>query len=176
MSTIGVECNADKYFFGRLLQDKRLIRKERNDLEVIKGVAVRSKGNFSIGIIDVDKNKKIPGEFIEIYRNDNTQIYKHYQHCQFLILIGPRQFEHWIGAFLRKNNNSVMDFGFNTFDDFMENSKTLKPENEDRFKNLMNFVFENIYDGENHILHLKKQLEYLIEKKYQFNIEEFQKL
>ena len=36
MSIVGVECNADRYFFGRLLNDKKLIRKERNDIEVIR--------------------------------------------------------------------------------------------------------------------------------------------
>ena len=74
MSIVGVECNADRYFFGRLLDNKNLIRKERNDSEVIKGVSVRSKGNFSIGIIDIDKNKKIPSDFIIISKNDNTKI------------------------------------------------------------------------------------------------------
>jgi hypothetical protein len=40
----------------------------------------------------------------------------------------------------------------------------------------MNFVFGSFQTDENHISKLKKQLEYLIDKKYQFNIEEFQNL
>jgi hypothetical protein len=176
MSIIGVECNADRYFFGRLLNDNRLIRKERNDIEVIRGVSERSRGNFSIGIIDVDKDKKIPNNFAKIDENENTQIFKHNQNCQFLILIGPRQFEHWINEYLKIKNGSVIDFGFTTFDDFMQSSKTISPEKEDRFKNVMNFVFENFNEDQNHILKLKIQLEYILEKKYQFNIDEFQNI
>ena len=176
MNIVGVECNADRYFFGRLLNDKKLIRKERNDIEVIKGVCIRSKGNFSIGIIDVDKDKKIPNDFTRIYEDANTQIFKHNQNCQFLILIGPRQFEHWINEYLRLKNSSVIDFGFSTFDDFMQNSKIISPEKEERFKNVMNFVFENFNEDENHILKLKLQLEYILEKKYHFNIGEFQNI
>lgn len=173
MSIVGVECNADRYFFGRLLNDKKLIRKERNDIEVINGVAIRSKGNFSIGIIDVDKNKKIPSSFDEIYKDDNSLIIKHNSNCQFIVLIGPRQFEHWINAFLRIKESNVENFGFENFNDFMEHSKSLKPEYDERFKSLMNFVFENLNEDGNHILKLKKQLEYIIDKKYQFNINEF---
>ena len=92
MSLIG-ECNADRYFFGRLLENKNIIRKERNDLEVINGVANKSKGNFSIGIIDVDKQKKLPTEFEIIFENNNSNIYKHKTNFQFLILVGPRQME-----------------------------------------------------------------------------------
>lgn len=176
MSIVGVECNADRYFFGRLLENKNLIRKERNDREVINGVFVRSKGNFSIGIIDIDKEKKIPKEFEKIDENETTQIFKHNTNCQFIILIGPRQFEHWINIFLRNKENCVENFGYESFNDFMEHSKSLKPEFDKRFKGIMDFVFEKINEDENHILKKKKQLEYILEKKYQFNIDEFQNI
>ena len=58
----------------------------------------------------------------------------------------------------------------------MQKSKSLKPENDERFKNLMNFVFGSFQTDGNHISKLKNQLEYLIDKKYQFKIEEFQNL
>jgi uncharacterized phage-like protein YoqJ len=173
MKLIGVECWADKYFFERLLNDKSLIRKESGDDAVINGVAIRSKGNFSIGIIDVDKDKKIPNDFSKIHENENTQIYKHITNCQFLILIGPRQFEHWINEYLKIKDNKVEDFGFVSFVEFMKQSKSLKPENDERFRNVLNFVFENFNVDENHILKLKSQLEYIIEKKYQFDINTF---
>jgi hypothetical protein len=176
MKLVGVECWADKYFFERLLNDKSLIRKESGDDAVINGVVVRSKGNFSIGIVDIDKDKKIPNSFAKIHENDNTQIFKHNENCQFLILIGPRQFEHWINEYLKNKNSAVEDFGFINFVDFMKNSKSLKPESDERFKNLINFVFDNFNEDENHILKLKKHLEYIIEKKYQFNIDEFQNI
>ncbi|MES2747467.1 MAG: hypothetical protein V4648_03760 [Bacteroidota bacterium] len=173
MSVVGVECNADRYFFGRLLNDKNQIRKEKNDSGVIDGIVKRSGDSFRIGIIDVDKNKKIPANFNEVYNDVNTQIFKHNINCQFLILIGPRQFEHWINAFLRLKDGNIEDFGFDNFNDFMEHSKSLKPENDQRFKNVMDFVFDNLNADENHILKLKKQLEYILDKKYQFNIDEF---
>ncbi len=173
MKLIGVECWADKYFFERLLNDKSLIRKESGDDAVINGVVIRSKGNFSIGIIDIDKDKKIPNDFVKIQANENTQIFKHNTNCQFLILIGPRQFEHWINEFLKFKDNKVEDFGFVSFVEFMKQSKSLKPENNERFRNLINFVFEKLNEVENHILKLKSQLEYIIEKKYQFDITAF---
>ena len=43
MKLIGVECWADKYFFGRLLNDKNLIRKEKNKQEVIKELLLEAK-------------------------------------------------------------------------------------------------------------------------------------
>lgn len=176
MKLIGVECWADMYFFGRLINDKSLIRKESGDDAVIDGVSIRSKDNFSIGIVDVDKNKKIPPSFKSIYQDNNSQIFKHSEKCQFLILIGPRQFEHWVNEFLKSRNSSVEEFGFSNFVEFMQKSKSLKPENDDRFKNLMNFVFRSFQTDGNHISKLKNQLEYLIDKKYQFKIEEFQNL
>jgi hypothetical protein len=38
---------------------------------------------------------------------------------------------------------------------------------------VINFVFENLNEDENHILKLKSQLEYIIEMKYQFDITAF---
>ncbi|KFF17018.1 hypothetical protein [Chryseobacterium sp. JM1] len=176
MSIIGVECNADRYFFGRLLNNKGLIRKERNDTEVIKSVAVKSKGNFSVGIIDIDKNKKIPKNFNLIYENNHTKIFKHTENCQFLIAIGPRQFEHWINEFLKNKNINVEDFDFESFDKFMQTSKSLKPEMDIRFKNIIDVVIQNYDTDDNHILTLKKHLEYIIETKYHFSITEFNKI
>jgi uncharacterized membrane protein len=173
MKLVGVECWADKYFFGRLLNDKNLIRKESGDDAVIDGVTKRSKDSFSVGIVDIDKGKKIPTSFTKIHENENTIIFKHNINCQFLILIGPRQFEHWINEYLKVKKSSVEAFGFTNFVDFMKISKSLRPENDERFKNVINFVFANFNNDENHILKLKMHLEYIIEKKYQFNIEEF---
>jgi hypothetical protein len=57
----------------------------------------------------------------------------------------------------------------------MKHSKSLKPENDERFKNVINFVIDNFQETENHILKLKIQLDYIIEKRYDFNIDEFLK-
>lgn len=136
MKLIGVECWADKYFFGRLINDSNLIRKEKNKQEVLKGVLERSKGNFSIGIIDIDDdNQKING-FDKIFESENLKILKHNIKHQFLILIGPKEFENWIEEYLNSRNVKVIDFGFIDFNEFKKKSKTLKPENDERFNKL----------------------------------------
>ncbi len=136
MKLIGVECWADKYFFGRLINDSNLIRKEKNKQEVLKGVLERSKGNFSIGIIDIDDdNQKING-FDKIFESENLKILKHNIKHQFLILIGPKEFENWIEEYLNTRNVKVIDFGFIDFNEFKKKSKTLKPENDERFNKL----------------------------------------
>ncbi|MEL1246204.1 hypothetical protein AAEO56_18160 [Flavobacterium sp. DGU11] len=173
MRFIGVECFADQYFFGRLIMNKDFIRKERNDTEVIRGITERGRDNFSIGIIDIDKNKKIPAGYIEVFTSDNTTIYKHQVNCQFLMLVGPRQFEHWIKKFLTDSDKKAEDFGYDDFNDFMEDSKSLKPEKSYRFKSVMDFVFENYEANDNHIHLMKKHLDYLIDKQYKFDKDEF---
>lgn len=90
-----------------------------------------------------------------------------------MILVGPRQFEHWINEYLKGKEVSVENFGFTIFNDFMETSKSIKPEANEKFKNVIDYIFSTYKDEENHILKLKRQLEYILEKKYQFNIEEF---
>ena len=155
MRVVGVECNADRYFFGRLLGNKNLIRKERNDFEVIQSVVLRSKGNFSVGIIDIDKNKKIPSTFLSIYQDKNTTIYKGKDNFHFLFAIGPRQFEHWIGELLKINKINITEFGFNNFDEFMKVSKSLNPENDGNFKKVIDKIFELYWMDDNHILKLK---------------------
>lgn len=173
MSLVGVECNADRYFFGRLLENKNIIRKERNDFEVINGVANKSRGNFSIGIIDVDKQKKLPTEFQVIFENDNSKIYKHITNFQFLILVGPRQLEHFLNEFLRTENKEITEFGFTDFNHFMETSKSLKPEMNVNFKCVIDFIIDNFANNNNHINTLKKQINFIIEEKYNFRIEDF---
>lgn len=176
MRFVGVECFADQYFFGRLIQNKDFIRKEKNDTEVIRGITERGKDNFLIGIIDIDKNKKIPAEYVEVFTSDNTTIYKHQVNCQFLMLVGPRQFEHWIKKFLTDCDKSAEDFGYDDFNEFMEDSKSVSPQKSGRFKSLMDFVFENYKTNDNHIHLMKKHLDYLIEKQYDFDKDEFLKI
>ncbi len=176
MATVGVECNADRYFFAKLLGDKSLIRKEKNDKGVIDGIVKRSRDNFRIGIIDVDKNKKVPNDFKEIYADGNLRCLKREGMCQFLFLIGPIQFEHWINSFLKIQNKGVVDFGFENFEEFMQRSKTSTPENDSRFVALIDYVLKECLNSDNHIRKVKLQLEYLVEKKYEFELKEFVKI
>lgn len=172
---ISVECNADRYFFGRLLNNKPLIRKERNDTEVIRSFERRGEC-LGIGIIDIDKGKKRPNDFEIIYDEEFTQIYKHKKRFQFLILLGPRQLEHWIGKYLDEQNKKIEDFGFKNFNHFMETSKTRKPEENEHFKFVIDFVLNNYDKSKNHIKNLKKRLEYIIQEEYRFDIQVFNNL
>ncbi|OYQ42261.1 hypothetical protein [Flavobacterium aurantiibacter] len=176
MAVIGVECNADRYFFAKLLGNKGLIRKEKNESEVIKGIVQRSKDSFRIGIIDEDKNKRIPADFKEIYKDANSRCFKREEKFQFLFLIGPRQFEHWINSFLIKRNKDVSAFEFESFEEFMQKSKSVTPENDSRFAELIDYVLEEHASFDNHVLKVKLQIEYLLEKKFEFEIKEFVKI
>jgi hypothetical protein len=51
---VRVECWADNYFFGKLLQNKSLIRKENAKSRVLESVLLKSGDTFAIGIVDHD--------------------------------------------------------------------------------------------------------------------------
>lgn len=176
---IGVECWADKFFFERLLSDKKVIRKEKNKNEVLKSIIERSKGNFSIGIVDEDdkeiefylkdavvERKVEIGDFIEVIKLKNAS--------HFIVQLKPKEFEKWIEVFVKDLGKTIGDFGYENIQDFMAESKSL-PEKllrTDRFLKIMNFVFQHLEDSENHILKAKRILKYLVEKKYQADINE----
>lgn len=176
MSLIGVECNADRYFFGRLFNNKNIIRKEKNDVAVIKGVFENSKGNFSLGIIDIDKNIRIRKEVELLFEIDNYKIIKDKENYQFIILVGPRQLEHFLYKFIEIEEKKIENFGFDNFNHFMEISKSFKPELNQNFKSVIDFIIKNYSKSDNYILKLKKQIDYIIKERYNFNIEEFNKI
>ncbi|MBK7882567.1 MAG: hypothetical protein IPJ81_01035 [Chitinophagaceae bacterium] len=184
---IGVECWADYYFFSKLLLDEKLIRKEKNKQEVVKGIIERSKGGFSIGIVDHDnedlisyiKKKYKVGSKNEceiensVLICDEINIVKIKNHPYFIIQLLPNEFENWIIRFLENNcNKSLTEFGYTNFEEFKNDSKVIYERliNNEKFITLIRFVLKSQADSENYINKLKIILEYLIEKNYSVDI------
>ena len=175
---IGVECWADKLFFERLLNNKKIIRKEKNKNEVLKSITVRSKGNFSIGIVDKD-NREIGFYFKEniveriVKIDDYLEVVKLKNYAHFIIQLKPKEFERWIEVFISLLGKSLEAFGYLNIQEFMKDSKSLpeKLERNQKFQSVMNCVFENLSKFDNHILKTQKILNYLVENKYNADIE-----
>lgn len=172
-----VECWADRYFFGSLLNDFDLIRKEKNKNEVIKAITTRVKDNFLIGIIDEDKKDILTNpnlkEFELLKTNKNLKIYKHKINFQFIFALSPIAFETWLLEFIKLQNKTIQDFKYSDFDNFLQETKNESIHKVERFKNIIKYVLQNYSETENHINYTKKYLDYLLEKKYDFNIDTF---
>lgn len=177
-SLICVECHADRYFFGRLVNDTNLIRKEKNKNEVIKAITQRVKDQFIIGVVDEDRSDllkdKSLSSFELILEEDECKIYKHKNNCQFIFVLRPNEFEMWLNDFLKLKNKTIKDFGYSGLEEFTKKeSKSIKPESYPRFKEVITFVIDSHSEDVNFIHKMKKKLEYLIEKKYTFDKNEF---
>lgn len=177
---IGVECWADSYFFGRLLADKSLIRKEKTKSEVFKSLRERSKGQFSVGIVDSDNDAIttfLAGFEIE-YRlkfGDEIELFKFKGYPYFIIQLSPKEFENWIASFLEKQLGKQQQwakFNYSSLKDFTNDCKVVpeKLQTNERFKTLMDFVFENYSKTDNHINTIKKILLYLLDNCYSVDI------
>ena len=176
-SIVCVECWADRYFFGSLLNDFDLIRKEKNKNEVIKAITKRVKDSFLIWIIDQD-NKDIllnPNlkEFELIKTDKNIKIYKHKINFQFIFALSPTAFESWLNEFIKLQYQTLQDFDYTNFDSFLQETKNESIHKVERFKNIIKYVLKNYSKTDNHINFTKKHLDYLLEKKYQFDINTF---
>ncbi len=176
---IGVECWADYYFFGRLLNDSKIIRKEKNKNEVLKSITERAKGSFSVGVVDHDKKELTVylketeiegmvtiGEYIHVSKFAGS--------IQFVIELKPVEFEIWINEFLKTEGKSVADFGYESLKEFIEESKSIYEVllSKPRFIKLMDFIFEHYKNSDNHIRKIKLILEYLLKNRYQADINE----
>jgi hypothetical protein len=172
-----VECWADRYFFGQLLNDFQIVRKEKNKNEVIKAITERVGDKFLIGIVDEDRKDtlKIPKlkDFKLLKTDRNHSIYKHKINFQFIFVLFPVAFESWLFEFLKSQNKSLEDFDYNDFETFKKEVKSESIHKVEKYKNIVSFVIKSYKNSDNHIHTIKKQLEYLIEKKYQFNEIEF---
>lgn len=177
---IRVECWADFYFFGRLLENKELIRKEKNKPEVFKSIKDRSRGEFSIGIVDSD-NESIDG-YIKGFEVEyrlafcaEVELYKLRDFHYYIILLSPKEFESWIVRFIENDcQRKLSEFGYDDFKAFTIDSKVIyeKLVQNEKFKNILDFVLQNLGNSDNHIRKLKLILQYLIEKKYMVDINE----
>jgi len=177
---IRVECWADFYFFGKLLLNKELVRKEKNKPEVFKSIKERSRGEFSIGIVDSDNEDialYIKGFEIEcrIQYCEEVELIKLKDHHYYILQLSPVEFEKWIIKFIEEDcNKSLSDFGYNNIKEFAEDSKVI-PErlmSNEKFIEVIKFVLKNCELSDNHINKMKKILGYLIEKNYNVDINE----
>ena len=177
---IAVECWADKYFFGKLLTNEALIRKEKNKSAVIQSILKRSNGNFSVGIID-DDNEQIEnylrGFEIEKRLNicEEIELIKIYNEPYFILQLSPKRFEKWIVKFIEENCNKELNtFGYNSVKEFDDDSKVIEEKlvNNPQIVGLFKFVLDNYKNTDNHIRKMKQVLEYLIEHPYEFDINE----
>ncbi len=177
---IRVECWADNYFFGKLLADNSLIRKEKNKAEVLKSIKVRSKGIFSIGIVDNDNDAIEPflkGFEIEerFFVCEEIEIIKIKDYSYYILQLYPKEFERWIVKYIEVNcGKRLKDFGYNSYKDFETDTKVIydRLNKNERFLDLMNYVLNNCDKTENHVRKIKKVLKYLIEYTYEVDINE----
>ncbi len=179
-SSIRVECWGDNYFFGRLLEDKSLIRKEKNKAEVFKSIRERAKGIFSICIVDNDGDNIEPFlGVLEIEERfflcDEIEIIKIKEKPYFILQLFPKEFEKWIERYINEDCGLDLEvFGYKDFKEFEKDSKVI-PErlnSNKRFIDLINFVLGDCDKTENHISKTKKILKYLLEHTYQADINE----
>jgi hypothetical protein len=179
-SSIRVECWGDNYFFGRLLENKSLIRKEKNKSEVFKSIKERAKGVFSICIVDNDGDTIEP--FIKpleieerFFLCDEIEIIKVKDKPYFILQLFPKEFEKWIKKYITNHSNkTLVDFGYNTYKEFEEDSKVISERlnHNKKFIALIDFVLNSCDETENHISKTKRVLKYLIEHTYQADINE----
>ncbi len=181
-SSIRVECWGDNYFFGRLLENKSLIRKEKNKAEVFKSIKERdrTKGTFSICIVDNDGDAIEP--FLKpleiedrIFVCEELEIIKVKDKPYFILQLFPKEFEKWIEKYITKHSEkNLLDFGYTSYKEFEEDTKVIseKLNNNKRFIALIDFVLKNCEETENHINKTKRVLKYLIEHTYQADINE----
>ncbi|WP_294300074.1 hypothetical protein [uncultured Chryseobacterium sp.] len=176
---IAVECFADKYFFGKLLQNEKRIRKEKNKNEVIKAFE-KVKGAFLIGIVDEDRKELLldPNlkSFEKIKEGRSFKIYKDKTKYHFIFALCPKAFEDWIYQFLKCQNKELSEFGYINFESFMKETKSEQIDKEIKYKNLVKHVIQTYPDSDNHIKEFKIHIDYLLTETYQFNLEKFKNL
>jgi hypothetical protein len=171
MSLIGVECWCDNYFFGKLLCNDKIIRKEKNKNAVIAGLR-KSKDRVAIGIIDHDDDDELPNkilqDFVQIFNSENTSVYKHNAFFQFVFILKPYALEKWLLQYLLNENVNISEFGYTSVKEFIIDSKNCNTNMTSNFKNLISFILENYHKTSNHINLIKQQLDYILENKFNF--------
>lgn len=177
--SVAVECFADKYFFGKLLQNEKCIRKEKNKNEVIKAFE-RVRGEFLIGIVDEDRkdlllNPNLKG-FVKLKEGKSFKIYKDKTKYQFIFALCPKAFEDWISQFLEYQNKNLLEFDYTDFESFKRETKSEQIHKEIKYKNLVKHILQTYPNSDNHIKEFKIHIDYLLTETYQFNLNKFKNL
>ena len=175
---IGVECWADAYFFGRLIKQNELIRKEKNKPEVFKSIFDRSKDSFNIGIVDND------GEKIESFLREYVieqrvsiggfgEVLKIAGKPWFIIQLAPVEFENWVAKFLDGFcERKLVDFGYGNIKEFCADSKVTQDKllRKEKLLGVFNYVLQEFEKTDNYIKQTKRILEYLVNSNYQADL------
>ncbi|HAO05497.1 MULTISPECIES: hypothetical protein [Chryseobacterium] len=176
---VAVECFADKYFFGKLLQNEKRIRKEKNKNEVIKAFE-RVKGEFLIGIVDEDRKDLLLNpnlkSFEKIKEGNSFKIYKDKTKYQFIFALCPKAFEDWLCQFLKLQSKDLIEFDYIDFESFKKETKSEQIDKESKYKNLVKHIIQTYPDFDNHIKEFKIHIDYLLTETYNFNLERFKNL
>lgn len=175
---VAVECFADRYFFGRLLQNDKCIRKLANKNKVLDAFNdSRLSNQFFIGIVDEDRkdlleNPKLKS-FIRIKEGNNFKIYKDKTKYHFIFALCPKAFEDWIFQFLIKQGKNLMQFDYSDFESFKKETKSEQIDKDLKFKKLVNYIVENYTEGSNHVKDFKNHIDYLLSVNYEFDLQYF---
>lgn len=176
---VAVECFADKYFFGKLLQNEKRIRKEKNKNEVIKAFD-KVKGTFLIGIVDEDRKDLLENpnlkSFEKIKEGRSFKIYKDKTKYHFIFALCPKAFEDWICQFLKTQNKDLNEFDYIDFESFKKETKSEQIDKDSKYKNLVKHIIQTYPGFDNHIREFKIHIDYLLTETYDFNLEIFKNI
>ncbi|MCU0376331.1 MAG: hypothetical protein MUF24_13570 [Chitinophagaceae bacterium] len=177
---ISVECHADRLFFERLLKNDRLIIKEKNKQEVIKGIRERAKGNFRVGIVDHDNEeitryfKDVKLEIIELAEGA-IDLVAISDKPHYLIQLKPKEFENFLVNYIENyEQKKIIEFGYNSVKEITTESKVISERlvGAMRLNQMFNFILEHYIFSENPVHKLKRTLDYLITYQYQVDLNE----
>lgn len=163
------ECYIDTNLIEFLLNAK--VNHQHCCNNVIKALN-NKKDEFAIGIIDNDKRAVAYIKDCEkIRETKRLKFFKHRERNQYLITISPAA-DRFIFNIAKEEGVNLSDFDLPTeFEDFLEETKTITANKDQRFKKL----FKEIKNHKEISL-LQKVLTYLCENKYQSNVEEIKVL
>lgn len=178
---IRVECWADKYFFGKLLQGEHLIDKQHNKTQVIKSFRDgKLNGIFSIGIVDSDNDPIKPflkGLIVEHHFPicNEIEFIKIKAQPHYILVLHPKKFEKWVVKFLESDCQKILpEFKYGTYKEFEDDSKEIEPKilKNEKLMNLFKYVLIEQANSDNHINKLKRILSYLLANPYEADINE----
>jgi hypothetical protein len=176
---VAVECFADQYFFGKLLQNEKKIRKEKNKNEVIKAFG-RVKEEFLVGIVDEDRKDLILHPQLKTFelikKGNSFKIYKYKTKYHFIFALCPKAFEYWLFQFLEIQNKNLEEFQYINFETFKKETKNEQIDKDFKFKNLVSHIIKTYPDSDNHIKDFKEHIDYLISETYKFELNIFKEL
>ena len=133
-------------------------------LHILKKTSEKKKiDTFAVGIIDDDKRKtKYVSEFSPIASKGHIKLLKHPERHHYLIIISPAM-DKFILDCAKDSNINISTFNLpKKLKDFMDESKRVTSNKDDRFKQLFKALIRN----NNEFKRFKILLNYLRENRY----------